>query len=229
MLLSDDPLAALNSPRTESTRVVLTALLETMSRRSPKDLAMTRRAAAWMVHVHRNQADRPDGLPYVSHTAEVAETVLRWCPDAPAEVICAAMLHDSVEDQADELEALGVGDALQVIEVGLGPLVRQRVELLTNPEFPADGDKNALYLQHVSEAIRADPWVAAIKLADFSTNAWRLSNVRDAPKRARLADKYRPVLAMFRELVRDAPADHPLARMRASLLEQMQMVWEDDY
>ena len=107
--------------------------------------------------------------------------------------------------------------------------MRDRVALLTNPSFPSGADKNTFYLVHVRQAVHADPWVAAIKLADFSTNAWRLSSVADPKRRAKLHDKDRPVLAMFRELVRDAPAVHPLAEKRVWLDREMTEVWARDY
>jgi hypothetical protein len=81
----------------------------------------------------------------------------------------------------------------------------------------------------VAHAVHADSWVAAIKLADFSTNAWCLANVSDPARRAKLREKYRPVMQLFRELLEDVPRGHPLFAARESLRAQLEEVWARDY
>lgn len=220
-----DPLASLSEPRYMATRVTLAAIIDDVrTRLGPADADLVRRAAFWMVQAHLPQKDRPDGAPYVSHTTGVAATVLQWCPDAPLDVVIAALLHDSVEDQPETLIRLATTEgatALDALEEAFGGRVRQRVARLTN----GPGD----YAAHVRESVYADPWVAAIKLADFSANAWRLDGVPDPARRARLTAKYRPVMQVFMDLVRDADESHPLAGVRAQLIDSLDTVWERDY
>ena len=193
---------------------------------------------------------RPDGQPYITHVVEVACLVLSWCPDADAEALTTALLHDAVEDQAARLAQRGAEEAptereraLAVVASRFGPTVAQRLELLTNHDFEAIAEerfgalsateltarKAQLYAEHVAHAVRADPWVAAIKLADFSTNAWRLDAVSDPARRARLRDKYRPVMRLFRELLESMAPGHPLFPARERLRAQLGEVWARDY
>ena len=212
-------------------------------------LARIERAAALASAVHATQ-QRPDGAPYLSHVLEVAELVLTWCPHADADVVCTALLHDSVEDQAHRLAARGHSEAateqeraLDMVESAFGHDVRRRLALLTNPDFDAlarerhgdlsaaeqAGRRAALYEEHVTDAVHADGWVAAIKLADFSTNAWRLGNVRDDARRAKLRRKYAPVMQLFRALLGDLGPEHPLAAAQEQLLRELNDVWARDY
>ncbi len=230
----------------------LLALLQ--PRYDARGLAQVTAAAELASQVHARQK-RPDGLPYVTHVVEVAELVATWCPEAHPDVLIAALLHDSVEDQADQLAALAAtgeppapsGDtrarALDYLETRFGVHVQRRVAWLSNPDFDAmmegrveglDDEelravKAGLYAEHVSEAVHSDSWVAAIKLADFSTNAWRLSNVHDPERRARLREKYRPVMALFIKLLKGVKPGHPLAHSADALRAEIDAVWRRDY
>jgi (p)ppGpp synthase/HD superfamily hydrolase len=212
-------------------------------------LARVMRAAALAEELHTGQR-RPDGQPYITHVVEVARLVLSWCPDADAAALTTALLHDAVEDQAARLAERGPHDAptereqaLAVVSSTFGVTVARRLELLTNHDFEAIAHerfgplaaaeltecKARLYAEHVAHAVHADSWVAAIKLADFSTNAWCLANVSDPARRAKLREKYRPVMQLFRELLEDVPRGHPLFAARESLRAQLEEVWARDY
>lgn len=99
--------------------------------------------------------------------------------------------------------------------------VREMISGLTNPDFAAlvkqkgilkgtdDAEKaiylaakNALYAEHVREAIR-DPDVAIIKLFDFAANSLKLDTLSDATIRTRLRDKYIPVVSIMLNRLRD--------------------------
>lgn len=204
-------------------------------------------ALEWMVQVHEHQADRPDG-PYLNHTLMVAERVRRWTADPPPEVVAAALLHDAVEDGEGTLLA-AAGHAgpdtragrLQAVLAALGPDVAGRLDLLTNEDFAAQAraempgldeealrrEKNRRYAEHVAHAIRADPWVAVIKLADWSTNGLALDNVRDPDHRSRLTDKYRPIARHFLALLDAVDDVHPLHEAAPALAERIRAAWPD--
>lgn len=59
-----------------------------------------------MLRLHLNQADRADGQPYAKHLIEVAKKVLEVTDKPKANNIISALLHDAVEDKADELFAI---------------------------------------------------------------------------------------------------------------------------
>lgn len=212
-------------------------------------VAQVMQAAAVAEELHAGQR-RPDGQPYITHVVEVARLVLSWCPAADADALTTALLHDAVEDQAARLAERGPREApterqqaLALVASQFGETVARRLELLTNHDFEAIAEerfgalsateltarKAELYAEHVAHAVRADPWVAAIKLADFSTNAWRLDAVSDPARRAKLRDKYRQVMQLFRDLLEDLPRGHPLFVARERLQAQLAEVWARDY
>jgi GTP pyrophosphokinase len=79
-------------------------------------------------------------------------------------LICAALLHDAVEDNAD------IG--LQRIEADFGSRVRMVVEELTKPVATTRADVNAVYFARLRTAAEESKLV---KLMD------KLDNVRDSP------------------------------------------------
>src|ERR1044071_9612039 len=96
-----------------------------------------------MLEVHADQADRVDGTPYVEHPLSVGATVLALQEEKDADIIIAALLHDSVEDQAAKLakkagqygSALADQDvALSYISSRFGQRVAKIVTALTNPD-----------------------------------------------------------------------------------------------
>ncbi len=189
--------------------------------------------------VHADQADRSDGTPYVEHPLQVANNVLEALEEPDAEVIIAALLHDSVEDQAKKLAQKLQPDvskthyeyvALRYIDERFGERVAKIVAALTNPDFDealADNghditaeNKNKLYMHHVTEAIE-DPDVLLIKLFDFAENTLRLHEVVDVSRRLYLARKYTPVIDVF--IARLQRGDHGMKQSVANeLLEQLQ-------
>jgi (p)ppGpp synthase/HD superfamily hydrolase len=213
-------------------------------------LARVMRAAALAEELHAGQR-RPDGQPYITHVVEVARLVLSWCPDADADALTTALLHDAVEDQAARLAERGPHDAptereqaLAVVSSTFGVTVARRLELLTNHDFEAIAHerfgplaaaeltecKARLYAEHVAHAVHADSWVAAIKLADFSTNAWRLDR-RERPGAPREAAREVPPgdAAVPRAAREPWRRGHPLFAARESLRAQLEEVWARDY
>lgn len=109
-----------------------------------------------MLELHKDQADRPDGQPYVNHPLEVAISVNKFMNQKDPDLVIAALLHDSIEDQNYKL-------ALNKLEQQFGPNVR-----LLNQEDIKDtfqdeiaenamleikekyGDKVAKIIQHLS-------------------------------------------------------------------------------
>ena len=115
----------------------------------PQEQAKIQSALELMTSVHLTQEDRPDGKPYIAHPLDVAQQLVDGMQDGrkDADIVIAALLHDSVEDQGDKLTALwkqraGVRrdlpereTALSEIEAQFGTRVRNIVERDTNPNF----------------------------------------------------------------------------------------------
>jgi 5'-deoxynucleotidase YfbR-like HD superfamily hydrolase len=153
--------------------------------------------------------DRRQREPYVDHLLRVAIRIITYYQVRDADVICAALLHDAVEDHAGDL-APGGGQpaALEVIAAQFGPRVAQLVGAVTNPEFRAGRDKHQQYREHVAASLEASPWARVIKASDFTDNGVGLIHTT-GPRLQKLADKYAPLVPVLAELI--ARPDTPLS------------------
>ncbi len=161
------------------------------------------------LEIHKDQKPRPDG-PYVNHILRVSKRIIDDYDIKDPEIIIAAILHDSVEDQSEKLANMtSLPDiyskrekSLFYIKNTFGQRVEKIIKKLTNPEIDtkqlSQEEKNNIYKEHVQEAIK-DPDVLPIKLSDFSDNALNLEIVFDSTKRLKLSKKYLPVMEIFIE------------------------------
>jgi hypothetical protein len=132
-----------------------------------------------------------------------------------ADVICAALLHDAVEDHAAELTGSAADAdpwasqqaALGVLAAQFGPWVAELVGAVTNPPFAPDRDADEQYREHVAESLRERPWARVIKASDFTDNGVGLIHTT-GPRLRRLADKYAPLVPVLRDVI--ARPDTPL-------------------
>jgi guanosine-3',5'-bis(diphosphate) 3'-pyrophosphohydrolase len=111
---------------------------------------------------------RPTGAPYLEHLLEAVEVLVRGAGVTDPEMLCAAVLHDVVEDTPAT-----VGD----VRARFGDRVAAMVGWVTKPE-PDEGTdrktaKNA-YLSHLKEA--PDDAIV-VKLADRASNVQTLRNL----------------------------------------------------
>lgn len=163
-------------------------------------------AATMASFLHRNQTRSVRGdlprVPYVEHPLRVALRLVRWGV-TDVEVIAAALLHDVVEDAAEEiLEVFGrAGEsALDCLTRLYGARVATLVEQVTNP---TDGTG---YLEHI-ENLTAHPVALLIKASDLKDNAGSIRHQlghADEPKMIRRARKYLPVVEVVSDALRDS-------------------------
>ena len=174
-------------------------------------------------------ADRREREPYVNHLLRVAIRVMSHYGVRDADVACAALLHDAVEDHAAELApdgrrpegVCGGGReaALAALAAGFGPRVAELVGAVTNPEYAPGRDPHEQYREHVAESLRGNPWARVIKASDFTDNGVGLIH-STGPRLRKLAGKYAPLVPVLRELI--ALPDTPLdARVREHILAQL--------
>jgi (p)ppGpp synthase/HD superfamily hydrolase len=186
-------------------------------------------ARVWSAAAHAAQV-RPDGngTPYCAHPLSVATRVAGWWPSAPATVIVAALLHDTLEDQPAALLDLAsqrgveVNSAEAALAAVYGPEVLRIVQALTNPIWTgAPEGKNAAYRDHVVHTVVDDGLAGVVKLADFYDNALALHAVPDPVKRAKLGAKYRPVVEALAERLGSLPPSHPLAPVSGARVTEL--------
>jgi GTP diphosphokinase / guanosine-3',5'-bis(diphosphate) 3'-diphosphatase len=145
------------------------------------------RAYEIAAHAHEGQ-QRRSGEPYVQHPLAVAEIVANFGLDDTT--ICAALLHDAVEDTAvtlDEIERDFGADVAQIVD---GVTKLQRVH------FDSQEQQQAATMRKMMVAIANDLRVLIIKLADRLHNMSTLAVLPEA-KQERIAretlDIYAPL------------------------------------
>ncbi|BCW87931.1 hypothetical protein sos41_10630 [Alphaproteobacteria bacterium SO-S41] len=132
---------------------------------------------ALAARLHAGQMDKA-GKPYVTHLARVAAILQRRWPEASADEIAAAWLHDSLEDtEASEASLLAAGVSVETIRI---------VRAVTRPE-------GSDYLEWIKAlADSGDVSVLRVKLADNEDNR-DPARVAALPGAAeRVATRYEP-------------------------------------
>lgn len=129
-----------------------------------KQLDKVHRAYLFAADVHEKQKRR-SGEPYINHPVSVA-TILAHDFRMDDDVICAALLHDTVEDTSATKEDLSKLFGNTVADLVDG------VTKLTNIDVGSIDEKQALNLRKMFLAMSKDIRVILIKLAD------RLHNMR---------------------------------------------------
>jgi (p)ppGpp synthase/HD superfamily hydrolase len=179
---------------------------ETARLGSAEERMKSEQALALATDLHHQ--DRRQDEPYINHPLRVALRIICHYNVLDADVISAALLHDTVEDHADRLSTDSRQDALHVLADQFGPRVADLVSAVTNPVYDPNHDKHVQYADHVETALAHNPWARVIKVSDFTDNAAGLHYTTGA-KAARLARKYAPLVPMLQDLI-DRP-DTPLA------------------
>ena len=178
--------------------------------------------------------DRREREPYVNHLLRVAIRIMSHYGVRDTDVICAALLHDAVEDHPAELTASvpgqaeagghgGAGDdqaaALTALAAQFGTRVAGLVAAVTNPPYEPGRDAHEQYREHVADSLRGSPWARVIKASDFTDNGAGLIHSTGA-RLGKLAGKYAPLVPVLRELI--ARPDTPLdAAAKEHILAQL--------
>jgi hypothetical protein len=157
--------------------------------------------------------------PYLNHVLRVALRIMCHYGVRDADVICAALLHDAVEDHASDLSTVGRTAAFDVLAATFGPNVADLIEAVTNPLYMANEDEDDQYRAHVAASLSNNPWARVIKVSDFADNGLGLIHTT-GPKAVKLARKYAPLVPVLADLI--ARPDTPLScQTKAHILGQL--------
>jgi (p)ppGpp synthase/HD superfamily hydrolase len=155
-------------------------------------------------------ADRRDTEPYANHLLRVAIRIITYYGVRDADVVCAALLHDAVEDHPAELGGSPAdhGAALATLAAQFGPRAAELVGAVTNPVYEPGRDAHEQYREHVANSLAASPWARVIKASDFTDNGAGLMHTT-GPRLHRLARKYAPLVPLLADLITrpDTPLD----------------------
>lgn len=147
------------------------------------DAPLVLKALRYAQKYHRGQVRKGSGQPYFYHPLTVA-LVLANCKRSKhlTELICAAILHDTIED---------TNLTFAIIAREFSPLVASLVGELTND--PQAIKQLGKLSYHCQKLVGISSWALYIKLAD------RLHNISDQPTQEMIRD----TLALMRHLRRN--------------------------
>ena len=151
--------------------------LDSLDYLAPVDVERIKAAYAYADRAHATQK-RMSGEPYITHPLAVAGAVVEWRMDADA--ICAALLHDVLEDTGATKRELAEQFGKEVAELVDGLSKLDKMEFASYQEAQAENFRKMLM------AMARDLRVVLIKLADRQHNLQTMSAMR-ADKRARIA------------------------------------------
>jgi guanosine-3',5'-bis(diphosphate) 3'-pyrophosphohydrolase len=130
------------------------------------ELALLLRALAFAAHKHRDQRRKdPEASPYINHPIALADVLVNEGGVRDVEVLCAALLHDTVEDTAT---------TPQELEETFGPRIARIVAEVTDDKSLAKAERKRLQVEH---AAALSPEAKLVKLAD------KICNLRDVAER----------------------------------------------
>jgi GTP diphosphokinase / guanosine-3',5'-bis(diphosphate) 3'-diphosphatase len=137
-----------------------------VKRRPEKDLALLFRALAFAAHKHRDQRRKDaEASPYINHPIALAEILAGEGGVADAEVLAAALLHDTIEDTDTSLEEL---------RAEFGERIAAMVAEVTDDKSLPKAERKRLQIEH---AAGISAGAKLVKLAD------KICNLRDVAER----------------------------------------------
>lgn len=142
-------------------------------------------------HAAINQRRKYTDEPYIVHPAAVADLV-RSVPHTEA-MLCAAWLHDVVEDTPCTLDE---------IRGAFGQEIAELVAMLTKVSRPSDGNRAARKAIDLAHMAKASPRAKTIKLADVIDNC---SSIVD--RDPAFAAVYLPEKAALLDVLREGDPD----------------------
>ena len=126
------------------------------------DLKLLLKALAFAAHKHRDQRRKDvEASPYINHPIALGNILCNEGHVTDTEVICAALLHDTVEDTDTTAEDL---------EREFGGNIRDIVMAVTDDKSLPAQERKRLQIEH---AAHSSDQAKLVKLAD------KISNIRD--------------------------------------------------
>jgi guanosine-3',5'-bis(diphosphate) 3'-pyrophosphohydrolase len=130
---------------------------------------------------------RPTGAPYAEHLLEAVEVLVRGAGVSDQDVLCAAVLHDVVEDTPCTIED---------VRAAFGEKVADMVGWVTIPEPAEGGDRKAAKEAYLKGLAAAPDDAILVKLADRASNVQTLRNLAVAKQREYYAQTVRYIMPL---------------------------------
>ena len=159
------------------------------------DLATLFRALSFAAQKHRDQRRKDDhGSPYINHPISLARVLCDEAGVTDVRTLCAALLHDTVEDTDTTAEEL---------EAEFGPAIKGIVMEVTDDKRLPKAERKRLQIEHAAKVSKP---AKLIKLADKICN---LRDVNDAPPVSWDLQRRQSYFDWAREVVSQIRGTHP--------------------
>ncbi len=133
-----------------------------MDQAARNDIGLILKAVQFAAEKHRNQRRKDaEASPYINHPIALADVLCREGGVDDVVVLCAALLHDTIEDTATSPEELAEA---------FGPDIAGVVLEVTDDKSLPKAERKRLQIEHASAA---SPRAKLVKLAD------KICNLRD--------------------------------------------------
>lgn len=156
------------------------SLMATLNEISMDELIKKAKNYARVAHEEIDQRRKYTNEPYIVHPAAVAKLVSMVTDDV--EMICAAWLHDVVED---------TNRTLADIEHKFGSGISELVENLTDVSKPEDGNRKKRKEIDLKHTNQASARAKTVKLADFIDNSKTITRYDPGFAKVYMAEKRR--------------------------------------
>lgn len=201
----------------------LTIAVQTGLKAMPRpDRELIERALTAAAFLHRGQTRENRGqfdlTAYVEHPLRNTLRLMRLGAKDP-HLLAASLLHDVAEDCANEVAQLRTSGftvqpvdperarelTLEWIREDYGAETERIVAAVSNPlntgSKQSQNQRREGYLQHVSAAVRRDPKILLVKVADFIDNAGSLHHNYPSKRRQNRAKKYLRLSPVLEQVV----------------------------
>ncbi len=128
-------------------------------------------AIAFAAHAHRLQRRKDeDKTPYINHPVALVQILAVEAGIDDADVLCAAALHDYLEDCCGEAGQVGVEEGRQLLRERFGAQVLAYVDAVSDDKSLPKAERKRLQVEHAAHAPHG---AKLVKLAD------KIANLRD--------------------------------------------------
>src|SRR3989442_14847850 len=159
------------------------------------DLALLLKALAFAAHKHRDQRRKDaESSPYINHPIALADVLINEGDVMDVEILCAALLHDTVEDTATTHEEL---------VNAFGSKIARIVAEVTDDTSLPKAERKRLQVEHAAGLSKE---ANLVKLADQICN---LPDISDRPPAHRDQQRRRENLDRARRAVDGVRGAHP--------------------
>lgn len=143
-------------------------------------------AVEFALPYHGDQ-QRPTGAPYAEHLLEAVEVLVRGAGVTDPPVLCAAVLHDVVEDTPCTIED---------VRAAFGDRVAGMVAWVTKPETADGADRTAAKEAYLKSLAHAPDDAILVKLADRASNVQTLRNLAPQKQQEYYAQTVRYIMPL---------------------------------